>query len=345
MSPDALPDWPRALGEAPAPGSFRATPEAFVVIESFGFSPQGDGEHLWFWIEKRGVDTRRAVSLLSRIMGVSEAAIGYSGLKDRHAVTRQWLSAPLRETPDPGQLEALASEGVKVLEVHRHPRKLKRGSHRLNRFVLEIGFAESDREAVEARWQALVETGAPNYFGAQRFGHGGANLPRARALLARGWRKRDDRGGLLLSTARSYLFNRTLAARVAAGLWNVALPGEVLNLDGSGSLFLATAEDDAALAARLGAFDVHPTAPLWGRGRLGSEGEAAAFERAQVADEAILIEGLERAGVELARRALRVRLIEPGWTPIDGGARLDFSLVRGAYATAVLRELITAPML
>lgn len=338
----SLPDWAHARANPPA-GQFKQSPEQFVVIEQLGFEPEQHGDHLWCWIEKEGVETLRAISLCAREFGVRERDVGYSGLKDRMALTRQWLSFPLSEPPTQQSLERLADQGVKVLKAVPHPRKLKRGSHRTNRFEIAIEFDACDAEQVFERWQHVQQTGVPNYFGTQRFGHAGLNVERARTLLAKGWHKRADRHGMLLSSARSYLFNLTLAERVSSGSWCTPLEGEVVNLDGSASFFSGADASMDELTERAAAQDIHPTAPLWGKGKLESTAQAREVELHSVTQEQDMIAGLERAGVAMARRALRLRLIEPVWQRTEQGALLGFGLMRGGYATAVLRELIAAP--
>lgn len=348
MSDPWPPTWPRVLDDVfgpPMAGDYRATPEDFLVEERLDFVPEGEGEHLWLWIEKRDLSTLELARHLARVCEVSPREIGFSGMKDRVAVTRQWLSVHLPGRQAPPDLDARLSDlPVRVLERHRHPRKLKRGVHRANRFRLRLTGAMIDGGNVEARWQRLVERGVPNYFGPQRFGPGGRNLARARAVLARGWRKRDDRDGMLLSAARSYLFNELLARRIDAGDWDEPLPGELLILDGTASQFRIDTPD-GELRERAARLDVHPSGALWGAGEPATMAEAAAHERAVAAAHGELSAGLERAGVRMGRRALRVRLGEPLWQHDDGALTLAFSLPRGAFATAVLRELITHPSL
>lgn len=340
-------DWPRATDAEfgrPLAGDFRATPEDFLVEEILGFAPEGHGEHLWLWIEKRGFTTLEAVRHLARACGVPPRAVGYSGMKDRVAVTRQWLSVHLPGQQAPDDLaERLAGCGVRVLEQVRHPRKLKRGVHRSNRFSLRISGAAVG-EGIEPRWAWLCRHGVPNLFGPQRFGPEGRNLARARAVLARGWRKRDDREGMLLSAARSYLFNELAAMRLADGSWQRLVPGDVAILDGSASQFAVEAPD-AELDERAARLDLHPSGVLWGTGASLAAGEAAHYERILAERHVALCQGLERAGVRLARRALRMRLGQPRLETEEGVAQLDFHLPRGSFATAVLRELIDHPTL
>lgn len=338
------PAWPRALdelvGEPPLHGNYRAIPEDFQVEEVLGFAPEGKGEHLWLWVEKRDLTTLELVKRLARICGVAVRDIGYSGMKDRVAVTRQWLSVHLPGREAPVDLsEQLADVPVALLEQVRHPRKLKRGVHRANRFRLRLTGEVVRDPGVERRWQWLCDHGVPNYFGPQRFGLGGRNLIKARTVLERGWRKRDDREGMLLSTARSYLFNMLLARRITEGNWAAALPGEVLILDGTASQFVADTIDDE-LQGRLECLDVHPSGVLWGEGRLVSRAQAAACENALCTEEPILCEGLQRAGVRMSRRPLRVRLRAPLLEHDETALTLSFELPRGAFATSVVRELM-----
>lgn len=146
---------------------------------------------------------------------------------------------------------------------------------------------------------------------------------------------------MLLSAARSELFNRVLAVRVEAGNWDAALDGEVWMLDGSRSVF-GPEPFTPELQARLEAFDIHPSGPLWGEGELRSTGAARELELAALAGDTAsrLRAGLERAGLKQERRALRLRPTELAWTWRDDGAlELRFVLPPGCYATTVLAEL------
>ncbi|WP_235040117.1 tRNA pseudouridine(13) synthase TruD [Vreelandella profundi] len=339
-----MPTWQRYLDAQfgpPQPGQYRAQPEDFWVDEQLDFIPEAHGEHLWLRVEKRNQTTLDVVNTLSRLCGVTPRDIGYSGMKDRIAVTRQWLSVHLPGRDAPADLEqSLNSLGVTVVEQVRHPRKLKRGVHRTNRFVLRISGEAIHQEDFTRRWETLCQHGVPNYFGPQRFGPEGRNLQRAEALLNRGWRKRDDRQGMMLSTARSFLFNQLLSERLADGTWRQPLAGDTLMLDGTQSVFSIDQTDDT-LSARAAALDVHPTGILWGVGE-PSQGEVAGYESRLLQQYPALCEGLERSGVKQARRALRMRLLEPQLTWEAEAVRLSFALPRGSFATAVLSELIAA---
>ncbi len=319
-----------------------------MVEEVLDFKPEGEGEHLWLWLEKRELNTVELTKRLARNFEIALRDVGFSGLKDRSAVTRQWVSLWLPGKATPDDLEArVADAGALLLKSDRHPRKLKRGVHRGNRFRLRIAldaFDAARRDALTRRWQQLVEQGVPNYFGPQRFGWGGANIVRARQLFARGWRKRDDKQGLMLSAARSFLFNEILAVRIRCGSWNEACEGDVFNLEGTMSRFMPEGIDEA-LRSRVAQLDIHPTGALWGVGTLDSQNEIAELEQAVAALHHDIAVGLESAGLRQERRALRIRLAEPQLDCDDDGAWLTFTLGRGAFATAVLRELIDHPTL
>lgn len=338
---DAAEGWPRAHGGAVLRARIRATPEDFRVEEIDAFQASGSGEHLLLTVEKRGTNTGYAAKLIAEWAGVPEGAVGYAGLKDRHAVTVQRFSVhlPGRGDPDAALLEG--TEGLRVLAQARHAKKLPRGALTGNRFTLVLREVEGVRDAVESRLRLVATRGVPNYFGEQRFGRDGNNIAHALAMFA-GRRVPRSQRTFLLSAARSQLFNRVLGARVAAGNWDSALDGEVWMLDGSRSVFGPVDAGDG-LEARLAAFDIHPTGPLWGRGELRCTGASRALELAALADDESLAlrAGLEAAGLKQERRATRLRPQGMEWRWLDDESlELRFSLPPGSYATSILAELM-----
>jgi tRNA pseudouridine13 synthase len=337
---DAL---PRALGAAALEARIRSTAEDFRVDELPGFEPSGAGEHLLLTVEKRGMNTAFVARRLAEWAGVGEVAIGYAGLKDRHAVTRQRFSVhlPRRVGPELAALELdHGDERLQVLDHCWHARKLPRGALAGNRFALVLREVRGDRGTIDLRLREIAARGVPNYFGEQRFGRGGDNIAHALRMFG-GRRVGREQRGLLLSAARSALFNRVLASRVQGNCWDSALDGDVWMLDGSRSVFGPQPLDDV-LRDRLARFDIHPTGPLWGRGELRTTGAAAALERDALADETSmqLRTGLEKAGLKQERRALRLRPegLEWRWLGSDS-LQVVFSLAPGTYATVVLAEL------
>ena len=333
----ALPDWARALGKPLATARIRTTPADFFVAEELGFEPSGDGEHDYLFIEKTGHSTDHVAGELAAFAAVRRADIGYSGMKDRQAVTRQWFSVPRApgSAPDWQQFEYA---GVRILSSHRHTRKLKRGVHRRNRFRLVLRDVEDPAASLDERLRCLRSAGMPNYFGEQRFGRGGGNLSMAASLFA-GRRLPRNKRSIALSAARSIIFNNVLSARVEAGTWDCLQPGDVAGLDGTGSVFAVDAVDDE-LRSRARELDLHPTGPLWGGGETRASAATAVLEARIAAGHADLSGGLEKH-TKPARRALRCRVADLEWQADGDVLSLEFVLPRGSFATALLRELVT----
>ena len=332
-------DVPCALGLARKPAGFRQQPEDFIVTEMLGFELTGDGEHLWLEVEKTGLNTVDVARQLASLAGVKERDVAYAGLKDRHAVATQWFSLPGKSV---AQLPETEQSGWRILRQVRNSRKLGRGSHRGNRFVITLRDVMIAPDEL-GHWQReLTTTGCPNYFGPQRFGHDGGNLDKAKALFAGTLKAGRHQRGLYLSAARSWLFNQVLAQRVSDGTWHRQIAGDVMALSGSASVFRAET-DDATLTARLASGDIHPTGPLWGRGDLPTAADAARLESRIAGTLAEFSAGLAVAGMTQERRPLRV--IPEALTlamPEAGQLVATFSLPRGAFATSVLREMVQA---
>jgi tRNA pseudouridine13 synthase len=263
--------------------------------------------------------------------------VGYAGLKDRHAVTRQAFSVQLAGKADPDWF-AFPHADVKVLAAARHKRKLKRGALRGNRFVLVLRQVEGDRARAEEVLGRIAARGVPNYFGEQRFGREAGNVAQARAMFA-GRRVDRDKRSFLLSAARSHIFNGVLAARVEQGAWDSPLEGEIWSLAGSRSWF-GPEPFDAALAERLARGDIHPSGPLWGQGEPPTTGAASALEHQVAAADQDLADGLAAARLDQERRPLRLMPRNLHWRWLsDEALELAFELPAGAYATVVAREL------
>ncbi len=335
-------DLPFAHGGPVLQGRLRSIPEDFVVEELLGYPASGDGEHLLLRVRKRERNTQEVARAIARLARVRDVAVGYAGLKDRRALATQHFTVQLpgREAPDWSQLE---DASLQVLETTRHHRKIRRGSLQGNRFVIRVTQVQGDRELTRQRLQRIAAEGVPNYFGSQRFGREGANLSRVADLFA-GTGRRPGRGqrGLLLSAARAQLFNQVLGRRVREDSWNAALDGDVMLLAGSQRQF-ANDPSDPTIETRLAVLDVHPSGPLCGRPSrcLRPSARAAQIEDEALVDRADWIDGLQRFGLDADRRALRLAVDDLDWRWDQDVLELRFSLVAGAYATAVLREIVT----
>ena len=348
--------WPQARGIPSACAVMRSTPEDFQVVEHLGFELSGAGEHVFLYLQKRELNTQDLVRKISGLAGIHQRDIGYSGLKDRNALTRQWISVRMagKDEPDWSQLEH--SGNIVVLDVQRHQRKLKRGVHRSNQFSITLRQLSGDRAGLEQRLEQVKKAGVPNYFGAQRFGRAGATLEQATHWAQSGGGKISRaKRGMYYSALRACLFNRLLAQRVLAGSWEQVLDGDVCILNGSRSLFSCDIVD-ADIGARAAEADLHAGLPMWGRGQLLA-GAARISEQAQQLEASVDIkEFLEREGLNLAYRSARVVPDNFCWHYSDSrrtdtassqrssdhsdSLHLAFELGVGSYATAVIAELV-----
>jgi tRNA pseudouridine13 synthase len=335
-----LAEMPFAYGGPAGRGRIRATPEDFQVDEVLGFEADGEGEHVMLHLRKRETNTLWLAGQIARLAGVPRREVSHAGLKDRHALTTQWFSVRLagREEPDWRELE---SAQIELLDAVRHRRKLRTGALRGNRFTLTIRELDADAASLEQRLLQLRSSGMPNYFGEQRFGHDYANLQQADALFgSRLGRIERKLRGLLISAARSQLFNQVLAARMRLGCWNTPLDGDYMKLAGSRSGFAIEVVDEEVLR-RCRGLDVHPSGPLWGRGRPKVGGAALDLEQRVLEPFADWRDGLEHVGLEQDRRPLRIAVADLDWNFTDAKTLgLSFSLPAGSYATVLLRELI-----
>jgi tRNA pseudouridine13 synthase len=316
----------------------KATPDDFRVEEQLSFVPSGSGPHWLLRVEKRAANTRWVAAEIARLAGVPANDVGYAGLKDRQAITVQWFSVPVLATTADYWKGAHTAE-FRVLDVQGNARKLKRGALTGNQFRIRLRKVAWSREQLDLKLAAVRAHGVPNYFGPQRFGREGYNLDRVAAWVQSGQppRGRTERG-FTLSAARSLMFNAVLARRVAAGDWSQLAPGDLASLDGSASHFQVSAVDDE-LHRRLMSLDIHPSGPLWGRGEPQAQGRSLAHEMVIAQEFKDVADLLATAGLTQERRSLRCAVRELSVEADAGALTFCFTLGRGQFATAVLREI------
>jgi tRNA pseudouridine13 synthase len=330
-------------------GRIKAVPEDFEVEEVPAYLPSGAGDHLYLWVEKRDMGAEYFLHQVARRLGIDTGAVGTAGLKDRHAITRQWVSVP---SPCESQLSALEGEGIRVLKVSRHSNKLKTGHLHGNRFRILI--RDPDPQA-STRLTPLVERlrqgGLPNFYGQQRFGRGGETGRAGLALLAKeapppsssgqrlNWRKPFLRK-LALSAGQALLFNAYLSQRLHDGLLNRVLCGDVMSHWPRGGLFVA--EDPSAEQQRFDARAIVPTGPMFGRKMFPAQGEAAHREAAILEEAGLLPEAFQGFGKLLSgTRRHNVIFLEDLTAEVEAeGVRIQVTLPAGSYATILLRELM-----
>lgn len=329
-------------------GSLKAKPEDFVVEEIPAYEPVGVGDHLYLWLEKTGVSADALMRRVARALDVDSRDMGSAGLKDTHAVTRQYLSVPAVAE---GRLAALEGQpDIRLLRFARHGNKLKTGHLRGNRFRITLRNCHADAlPRALAIANLLRAQGVPNFYGTQRFGRGGETLSLGLALLAgdatglkqapparRGFLKR-----LALSSVQSALFNRNLQQRLDDGLLHTVLLGDVMQVCASGGPFFVT--DVAREQGRFEAREVVITGPMFGPKMRAPTDAAGDRERELLAASGLtmahfeayakLMQGTRRPNL-VFMHDLEVMEAEPGVIC------LSFSLPPGAYATVLLREIM-----
>lgn len=336
--------WSYLHGRPSATGVIRSHPEDFQVDEELGFEPSGNGSHLWVNLSKRILNTMDVVSMIATATEKNKKDIGFSGQKDRNAVTTQWFSLP-HDNRSENLVELLeqfcaSRADLKLNRTAQHPTKLRRGVHRSNRFRIRIRSFDGDRQDFESRLRRICAEGAPNYFGPQRFGRKNRNLKTALRFFDRKVSKLDRNArGMALSAARSWIFNQVLSDRINCLGCNDPVLGDAMQLDGSNAFFIHDGSDPSVVD-RIRRHDLHITGPLWGQGELPSRGKVAQFESSSVERIQLLPVGLEDAGLRQQRRALRLIPRDLGMRVEQGqDLYLEFVLTRGTFATALLREL------
>ncbi|MFO1368803.1 MAG: tRNA pseudouridine(13) synthase TruD [Marinagarivorans sp.] len=293
------------LGDA----DFRTQWDDFVVDEELPPMEFGQGEHVYLQIRKRGVNTEWLGRQLANQLGIHSNDVGYCGLKDRHAATSQWFSLYLPKIKDLDGTALLAViEGeLELLQQTRAAKKLRRGMHSANHFKIHLRNLTAHPDAIAERLSLIQQQGVPNYFGEQRFGIEGQNLPAAKTWLEEKHRIKRGLEGIYLSALRSYIFNAIVRARLQACPLK-----ELQTCSGA----------------------------LWGRGRLPAE--YAEFETQVLPSElAPLLNALEHKGLNQERRPLWLLPCDLSWQmPSPTELILSFSLQPGQYATSLLRECV-----
>ena len=322
-------------------GRIKSDPEDFKVIEQLGFSPSGSGEHLFIYVEKRSLTTHQLIDHIARDIDLSPRAIGYSGLKDKQAVTRQWLSLHL---PGWRQLPTFSEHpSYRIIDHSWHDKKLRIGVHRSNRFEVVIRDIQGQLEPLTNIIEQIRQRGFANYFGQQRFGRQGDNVEQAlRVLTDRRKRKRlrRDKKSLYISALRSELFNRILSRRIGQGIWLQPLDGDVYMLDRSQSLFNSVI--DAEINRRYRELDIHSAVSLYGLRAPKMSGRALAIEQEVMHESADIIQLLDELQVKLGYRANRATAVDLQLQhqPRDNSLTLEVELVSGSYLTSLLDHFI-----
>ncbi len=308
-----------------ATATFKKVPEDFIVNEILDWNFSGQGEHIFLYIEKTACNTAWLARQLARFYNVPPRDVGYSGLKDRHAVTRQYFSVRLPGVKA-GRYDVPEHDEYRVISHVLHHKKLKRGNHQYNDFSIRLREVSGDSDLIEERLAFIRDNGCPNVFDSQRFGHNNNNLLRLAAWVNGEieLRKRDEKS-LVLSALRAAVFNRQLAERVQNDTWQQVLPGDRVILDGSHSHFIPECIDDD-INRRAIDKDIHPAGIL-----VGAESDFC--EKSQA-----LTTLMHREHLKAAYRPLRLRVQNLSWQHDGSDCVISMRLPSGGYASGVIKQ-------
>lgn len=325
-------------------------PSDFIVNEILDWDFKKQGEHIFLYVEKTNCNTAWVAKQLAKFYAVPPRDIGYSGLKDRHAVTRQYFSVRYPGVkPDTYDLpqydrrdEHQQPADYRIISHVLHDKKLKRGNHSFNDFVIRLHEVDGDKRLIEERLAFIRDNGCPNLFDAQRFGRDNNNLLKVAQWLNGDIdvRKRNEKS-LLLSALRSALFNRQLAERVQNNTWQQLCAGDTVILDGSNSHF-TTDNIDETLQQRAAQKDLHPAGILIGENDnldtiLNTSNTSNTLS---TLNKEHLQRLLRQERLQTAYRPLRLVVKDLHWHfEDDHTCIISMRLPPGAYASGVIRQV------
>ncbi len=401
-------------------GKIRTKYEDFYVEEIPESEPSGTGPNIWFFIEKVGRDTLDVVLDVARELHINRKRMGFAGMKDKRAVTRQWLCVANSEVEEIEKLKDKLYK-VEILKIMQNEKKLRIGQLVGNKFRLLIRDTEDpvkDSETANEVLDELLKTGVPNYYGWQRFGKKRPNthlvgkallendlkkavdsyignpyeeepdhikearilydegkheealeaMPRSmryekmmlKTLLKEMKKKKIDNVNSLdensyrraieslpkplkrmfVHAYQSFLFNKAVSERAKFGI-DKYVEGDII-IDNEEHLVHEIGDD---IDERIKNFEFHPTAPLFGskvplaEGKLG-EMEQKVLDEEEVTLEEFKVPKMPKLGSHGLRRAVRFKIWDASAKTTDEGVLVEFSIPKGCYATAVLREIM-----
>lgn len=338
---DILAPFAYLLGKPSADAKVKAQAQDFQVIEDLGYEFTGEGEHFMVKIRKQGENTTYVANELAKACGVQSKNVSWAGLKDRHAVTEQWLSVHLPKQGDELDIAEFEAQHpqVKIVETARHNKKLRPGDLKGNKFTIRL-VDVTDIQDVEARLAKIQSLGVPNYFGAQRFGKEGSNLSEARRWGRDNVRTRNqNKRSLYLSTARSWIFNHIVSHRIESECFNLLLDGDLVQ-DTNGELVLVDESNKQDLQKLITDGKRLLTASLAGDNALPTQGEAEQLENKFLDAEPDLMKLIRGNRMRHDRRPVALYANDMAWNVENNDVVVSFSLPAGSFATSILREVV-----
>jgi len=332
---------------------FNASPRDFSVEEVPLYEFSGEGEHIVLKVRKKSLTTWQMIDIFSNSLGIAKREIGYAGLKDKHAITIQYISLPKKVA---AKLEDFEHENIKILQQFRHNSKIRVGHLKGNKFWMRFKKVQSlQKEMIESVLDWIEQNGMPNYFGVQRFGNSGKNYLEGKAIIEDILKIRDKKKReFLIAAYQSYLFNSYLAKRITLSLllksFTAAEVESVMNLP-KGALensakqkhFYKLLEGDLFMHYPFGKIffeeletaskrflerDIAPTGLI--AGKRVKRAQQSAYIIEQEFDEAINEAGSRRYAW------IFPEIYEKKYIPQSAWYELSFYLPKGSYATVLV---------
>ncbi len=343
MAMSALVRLPYAADGLPGiGGSIKATPDHFVVEEGLPYAACGEGEHVYITFRRSGWNTADAARRMQQCLGLAASDVGWGGRKDKTAVVVQTLSFRCGVKASlPDIKKALEELPFQILAMNRHRNKIKTGHVATNRFIIIVSHPDGGAlpRALNIA-ERLKQTGIPNFYGPQRFGHNMQNIPRAFALLAKSKKMRKD--AFLVSALQSVLFNIWLKERMEGEGFQELLAGDVAKKTDTGGMFVV--EDPALEKKRFSAGQIVYTGPIYGFKMRAAEKVEGDREMALLDRFGLTVDAFRAFRAPGSRREAILHPADMTITEVEEGLRFAFSLPSGAYATTVMREFIQSPL-
>ena len=326
-------------------GRIRAHTEDFIVEEVSQYKPSGHGSHLYVNITKKNVTTREVQLKLAEIFDLRPQNIGFSGLKDKFAVTTQTFSILFEGKDMQAKTVVERIRGRMNLKVNWakfHDRKLRVNHLTGNRFrILVTDIRIPKRQAYERSIgiaEMIHQKGLPNYYGHQRVGKDGKNVCEGWAILqGQKWFKDRWLRGILVSAYSSYLCNRYLAERMRRGFFDRLIPGDIVHNHKTGEQYWV--KDITSDQMRYDSKEVSFTAPMYGYKMSKARGESASLEEEIFEESGMSNKKFKRLNVIGTRRIGRLTP-KINVSEAKRGIELSFMLHKGGYATTLLREFM-----
>jgi tRNA pseudouridine13 synthase len=323
-------------------GIIRQKSSHFIVEELPLYEPSGEGIHLYLNITKQDITTRDIQVGLAKLFELDPSEIGKAGLKDKYAVATQTFSIVFDgDQPTPDEIAEIVENElhVKVNWAKYHANKLRAGHLLGNKFTITItDVGDGAFEKAQKIADRIHMIGIPNYYGVQRTGEEGENI-RQGWLLLKNRKRIGDRWlrKLLISSYQSYLCNRYLAQRVENDKFTELIKGDIAKKHDTGGVFQV--EDLEIEQKRFDNKEISFTAPMFGYKMREAADESGIFESSIMDSVTITKKDFRKHHIKGTRRMGRI-LPEITVSTSEDGLMVSFTLMKGSYATTVLREFM-----